>query len=205
MIMWPAKWMYDLMTDCNRFEIDWNLDQNWSWNWKISLQLSGISHSCHHQDLDIDWTLAQHWSKSWKISLQLSRIAHICHHQDLDIDWTLAQHWSKSWKISPNCWESHICHHQDLDIDWNLAQHWSKSWKISPTVGNLTSVTTIMRSKSQNGVEKCYSKATWERPIWDAPKAIFAAKMQSAKSLSNYQYSTEHCMNSCCQITAQRI
>jgi hypothetical protein len=167
MIMWRAKWMYDLVTDCN-------LDQNWSWNWKISFQLSGICHFCHHQDFEIDWTLAQHSSKSWKISLQLSRIAH-------------------------------ICHHQDLDIDWNLAQHSSKSWKISPTVGNLTSVTTIMRSKSQNGVEKCYSKATWERPIWDAPKAIFAAKMQSANSLRNHQYSTEHCMNSCCKIAAQRI
>ncbi len=99
----------------------------------------------------------------------------------------------------------HICHDQDLDIDWNFAQHWSKSWKISPTVGNLTSVTTIMRSKSQNGVEKCYSNATWERPTWDAPKAVFAAKMQSAKSLCNHKYSTEHCMNSCCKIAAQRI
>jgi hypothetical protein len=29
--------------------------------------------------------------------------------------------------------------------------------------------------------------------------------MQSAKSLCNHKYSTEHCMNSCCKIAAQRI
>jgi hypothetical protein len=76
---------------------------------------------------------------------------------------------------------------------------------LSPTVMNLKSVTTIMRSKSQNGVGKYYSKASWDRPIWDIPKPIFAAKKQSAKSESNHQYSTEHCMNSCCKSAAQRI
>ncbi len=153
------------------------------------------------------------WLKSWpKLKLKLKDLPptvwnlHFCHHQDFEIDWTLAQHWSKSWNISLQLSRiANIFHHWDLDIDWNLAQHWSKNWTISPTVGNLTSVTTIMRSKSQNGVEKCYSKATWERPIWDAPKAIFAAKMQSARSLSNHEYSTEHCMNSCSNIAAQRI
>ncbi len=90
-------WSFDR---CKCFEIDWNLAQHQSQSWKISLQLSGISHICHHQDFEIDWNLAQHWSKSWKISLQLARIADICHHQDFDIDWNLAQHWSKSWKIS---------------------------------------------------------------------------------------------------------